>query len=110
MVLRWFGVGALGQRHFLKEDRSISLNSCAIFEFNGSKCGPDERKVASVLCASQSSVEVPMHRAGRLNFFFFSFLFFILQLRFVCSCVCCSFLLFAWGVFAAFKMCFFALL
>ena len=51
-----------------------------------------------------------MHRAGRLNFFFFSFLFFILQLRFVCSCVCCSFLLFAWGVFAAFKMCFFALL
>ena len=56
MVLRRFGVGALGQRHFLKEDRSISLNSCAIFEFNGSKCGPDERKVASVLCASQSSV------------------------------------------------------
>ena len=70
MVLRWFGVGALGQRHFLKEDRSISLNSCAIFEFNGSKCGPDERKVASVLCASQSSVEVPMHRAGRLTNFF----------------------------------------
>ena len=73
MVLRWFGVGALGQRHFLKEDRSISLNSCAIFEFNGSKCGPDERKVASVLCASPSSVEVPMHRAGRLKFFFVSF-------------------------------------
>ena len=91
MVLRWFGVGALGQRHFLKEDRSISLNSCAIFEFNGSKCGPDERKVASVLCASQSSVEVPMHRAGRLNFFFFLFLLILYFAIAFCLLVCLLF-------------------